>query len=177
MALPQPAQQDAVVARVVSKLMPRNHISAQGLDDTISKRALELNPNDGDLLATYAQMLTYAGQNGEAREWIEDAMRRNPHYPGWYASALSAILYLQRDYEAAITNLNKLGKLAIWDRRVLAASNAQLGRQVEAKKQVTAILKKNPKFSLTTFKSKLNYRRDTDKNHFLDGLKKAGLPK
>lgn len=143
---------------------------------THSKRALELNPNDGDLLATYAQMLTYAGQNGEAREWIEDAMRRNPHYPGWYASALSAILYLQKDYEAAITSLDKLGKLAIWDRRILAASNAQLERNVEAEKQVTAILEINPSFSLTTFKSKLNYRRDTDKNHFLDGLKKAGLP-
>ena len=59
-----------------------------------SERALELNPNDGDLLAAYAQMLTFAGESGKARPWVDDAMRRNPHYPGWYASVLSNILYL-----------------------------------------------------------------------------------
>lgn len=43
-----------------------------------SERALELNPNDGDLLANHAQTLTSAGQSQEARRWVEDAMRRNP---------------------------------------------------------------------------------------------------
>ena len=141
-----------------------------------SEPALELNPNDGDLLATYAQMLTYSGQSKDARRWVEDAMRRNPHYPGWYASALSTILYLEKDYEAAVASLNKVGTLAIWDHRVLAASYAQLGRQDEAQQHVDAVLKIDPNFSLATFKSKLQFRRDADKDHFLEGLKKAQFP-
>lgn len=141
-----------------------------------SVRALELNPNDGDLLAAYGQMLTFAGQSKEARRWVDDAMRRNPHYPGWYASALSAIQYLQKDYDGAIASLNKADQLAVWDRRFLAASYAQLGRQDEAKVQVEAVLESDPKFSISKFKSKLRYRRDDDKAHFLEGLKKAGFP-
>ena len=65
-------------------------------------------------------MLTSAGQSQEAR--------CNPHYPGWYASTLSNIQYLGKDYEAAIASLNKISTLAIWDHRWLAASYAQLGR-------------------------------------------------
>jgi adenylate cyclase len=141
-----------------------------------SERALELNPNDGDLLANYGQMLTYAGQSKEARHWVEDAMRRNPHYPGWYASALSSILYLEKDYEGAFASLNKVGTLAIWDHRQLAASYAQLGRQAEAQRHVDAVLKTDPNFSLSTFVATLKFRSDADKEHVLDGLRKAGLP-
>lgn len=141
-----------------------------------SERALEFNPNDGDLLANYGQMLTYAGQSKEARRWVDDAMRRNPHYPGWYASVLSNILYLQKDYEAAVASLNRIGTLAIWDHRLLAASYAQLSLQDEAQQHVKAVLEIDPNFSLGAFKSKLQFRRDADKDHFLEGLKKAGFP-
>ena len=143
---------------------------------THAERALDLNPNDGDLLATYAQMLTAAGRASEARRWIDDAMRRNPHYPGWYASALSYIQYLGKDYAGAVTTLNRIGKLAIWDRRALAASYGQLGRQGEARKQVDAVLGKNPEFSLAKFAPTLKYRRDADREHLLEGLEKAGFP-
>lgn len=51
--LPRPAQQDGVVARVVAKLMPINHVSAQSLDDTISERALELYIKSLDPLKLY----------------------------------------------------------------------------------------------------------------------------
>jgi carboxyl-terminal processing protease len=39
--LPKPAPQDARVAKIVAHLMPKHHISAQKLNDTISQRALE----------------------------------------------------------------------------------------------------------------------------------------
>ncbi len=131
-------------------------------------------------------MLTAAGRASEARRWIDDAMRRNPHYPGWYASALSYIQYrrgaglrgaaLGKDYAGAVTTLNRIGKLAIWDRRALAASYGQLGRQGEARKQVDAVLGKNPEFSLAKFAPTLKYRRDADREHLLEGLEKAGFP-
>ena len=141
-----------------------------------SQRALELNPNDGDLLANYAQMLTFAGKSEEALPWINEAILRNPHYPGWYASVRSMIYYLQKDYIAAIDDLNKLASPAVWDRRYLAASYGQLLRKDDAKRQVGILLESDPEFTLTAYVPKLKFQLNSDKNHFIDGLQKAGLP-
>jgi adenylate cyclase len=142
-----------------------------------NERALQLNPNDGDLLAAQAQMLTSDGRLKEARRWIDDAMRRNPHFPGWYASALSAIQYLQSDYQGAVETLTKADQLAIWDRRFLAASYAQLGKASEASRQVDTVLAIDPGFSLETFADTIQFRREEDKRLYLEGLEKAGFPK
>ena len=108
------------VHRILSKISQARGEFDKAL--THIERALEINPNDGDLLATYGDMLAYAGQSGDARPWVDDAIRRNPHFPDWYASVLAKILYLQKDYDGAIAALNRAGTLAIWDRRILAAS-------------------------------------------------------
>ncbi len=49
----KPSAQDGVVARLVATLMPRNHISAEKLNDTISKRALDLFIDTLDPLKLY----------------------------------------------------------------------------------------------------------------------------
>ena len=51
--LAQPSRQDGVIARLIATLMPRNHISAQGLNDTISQRALNLFLKSLDPLKLY----------------------------------------------------------------------------------------------------------------------------
>ena len=38
----RPTAQDSLVARIIATLMPRNHISTESLNDTISQRALDL---------------------------------------------------------------------------------------------------------------------------------------
>ena len=139
-------------------------------------RAIELNPNDGDLLASHARILAYAGRIKEAREFADEAIRRNPHYPGWYGSASAQIYYLDGNYEAAVAVLNRFETLAIWDHRVLAASYAQLGMPEEAQRHAQALLEINPSFSIARFKAKIPYRREADTLHVLEGLSKAGLP-
>jgi adenylate cyclase len=141
-----------------------------------SKRALELNPNDGDLLATHALLLIYAGQSAEARSWAEEAMRRNPHYPGWYATVMAAVHYLAGRYREAVAVLSRIDRLAIYDHRVLAASYGQLGEAEKARAHVEAILKIAPDYSVATFASSQPYQKKTDLEHFLNGLRKAGLP-
>ncbi len=139
-------------------------------------RAIELNPNDGDLLASQAILLTYAGQTGKARQWADQAIRRNPHYPGWYGTISAMIHYLEGDYEQAVAVLNRLGSLNISDHRALAASYAQLGENEKAQRHAQEVLAINPDFSLARFKAKIPYRKEPDRDHFLDGLAKAGLP-
>ena len=139
-------------------------------------RAIELNPNDGDLLATQAILLRNAGRSDEARQWIDEAIRRNPHHPDWYGSVLAQIHYLEKDHKAAVAVLNRVESLAIWDHLILAASYAQLGKNEKAHHHVEEILAINPDFSLSRYKPKISYRKKADKDHYLDGLMKAGLP-
>lgn len=49
----KPPARDGRVARLIAALMPRNHISAQGLNDTISERALALFVNSLDPMKLY----------------------------------------------------------------------------------------------------------------------------
>ena len=49
----KPAGNDRIVARLIAQLMPKNHISARGLDDTISQRALALFTKSLDPLKLY----------------------------------------------------------------------------------------------------------------------------
>ncbi len=51
--LAAPGATDAVVARLIANLMPRNHISGEKLDDNISKRALDLFLGSLDPLKLY----------------------------------------------------------------------------------------------------------------------------
>ena len=51
--LAAPSEKDRTVARLIANLMPRNHISAQQLNDTISQRALDLFLKQLDPLKLY----------------------------------------------------------------------------------------------------------------------------
>jgi len=52
-ALPQPTARDGVVSRLISRLMPANHISGKELDDGVSQRALDLFVDSFDPLKLY----------------------------------------------------------------------------------------------------------------------------
>ena len=45
------------------------------------EKSLELNPNAGDVMATFAEQLGYAGRFEEAVTWLKKAMRLDPHHP------------------------------------------------------------------------------------------------
>src|SRR5262249_17140647 len=48
------------------------------------ERAIELNPNDADILAEMGDSLTYSGEAERAIQLLRRAMRLNPLYPDWY---------------------------------------------------------------------------------------------
>jgi tetratricopeptide (TPR) repeat protein len=141
------------------------------------ERALELNPNDGELNFCYGLLLIYAGRSEESLLWIKKAMRLNPYYPAIYATFMSAGYYFTKRYSEAVEALVRKGRLILGDHWILAASYGQLGRLDEAQVHVKEILKKNPQFMLSKFRTYLQklYKNQTDIEHFIDGLRKAGL--
>jgi len=84
--------------------------------------------------------------------------------------------YHTRQYEEAIAAykpLLHLGWLTV--PRRLAASYAQLDRLDEARAMAVEVLKINPDFSIATFAKTQAYKNPADLEHYLDGLRKAGL--
>jgi adenylate cyclase len=60
--------------------------------------------------------------------------------------------------------------------RWLAASYAQLGHDLEAKAAAEEYLKRTPDFSLARHLEMLHFQQAEDRDHYADGLRKAGLP-
>ncbi len=140
------------------------------------KRALELNPNNGDILANYGIVLIYAGRTEEGIEWAAKAVRRNPHYPSWYASVIATGYVLSERYEEALRYLNRIDSPKMWDHRLLAVTYAELGEIEKAKEHVAAILAINPDSTLASIEPALAYKNRSDVERFLASLQKAGMP-
>jgi tetratricopeptide (TPR) repeat protein len=118
------------------------------------------------------------GRPQDAIEPIKRAIRLNPLSSDVYVYEwnLGLAYYHAGQYEEAIATLKPLlhlGWLTVSLR--LAASYAQLDRPDEARAQAAEVLKLKPDFSLATFTKTQSYKNSTDLEHYLDGLRKAGL--
>ena len=140
------------------------------------ERALTLNPNDADILADWGYSLAILGRAEEGIELIGKAMRLNPHYPDWYDWSLGTAYYNVRRYDEAITALQRIHYHNVETRSYLAASYAQVGRTEEARAEVAEVLALDPEFSIAAWAEKLPYKNQADLDHYIDGLRKAGLP-
>lgn len=142
-------------------------------------RAIELNPNDADVLADFALCLSYAGQSEKSLELVNKAMRLNPHHPEWYVEALGHAYYDNRNYvEAAATfeALRSVSTVLVY--LYLAASHAALGHTAEARQAIARVLEAEPRATVEqwTRREKAPYKDPKDLEHLRANLRKAGLP-
>jgi tetratricopeptide (TPR) repeat protein len=145
-------------------------------------RALELNPNDADALTVMGVYLTGVGKADEAVNFCERAMRLNPFCPGYYLWNLATANYCARKYEDALVPMKEYVSRYpkfIRPRRVLAAAYAQLGRIDEAQNETKIILAAEPNTSLKRIgeNDTLVWKKLSDREHFIEGLRLAGFPK
>lgn len=137
------------------------------------ERALDLNPNDADVLADMGDALTYSDQPHRAIKLLERAMRLNPLYPDWYLWHLGEAYFHIEDYEASITTLKKMRDQSE-AHRLLAASNAHLGRMSEARHHATQVLAVHPDFSIAHWRTVVPYSPGP-MERFIEGARLAGL--
>ena len=138
-------------------------------------RALTLNPNDADIIAEYADALVYAGQPHNSVELMERAMRLNPCYPDWYLWYLADAYCTLGRHADVIATLQRM-RNPDEGRRMLAASYAHLDRMDEAREQARQVMNLHPDFSILSWRHRPPYRDQAVLEHFIDGLRKAGLP-
>ena len=143
------------------------------------KRALSINPNDADTLASRGLLLIYLGRPEEAIDSLTEARRLNPYHPAFYLWFLSLAYYTSRQYERAIEPLKEaIGRSPnfVAPHRHLAACYGQLGRIEDARAESDAVRRLDPDFTLASVKSKTAFKDRANLEHYLDGLRKAGLP-
>jgi tetratricopeptide (TPR) repeat protein len=138
------------------------------------RRALGLNPNDADLMSDMADALAHSGEAAQAVALLDKAKRLNPFYPDQYLWHLGGAYYKLGHYEDAVHTINSMQN-PTEGRRILAASYAQLGRLVEARREATKIREAHPTFSVERWAAVQPDRLESDTMHFVEGLRKAGL--
>ena len=137
------------------------------------KRALELNPNDAQAFCLMGILLCQIGRAEEAIDYCTTAIRLNPFHPVYYLWPLGEAYYMAKRYNEALIPLREAANRAQKARWGLVATYAQLDRMEEAKQVLKELLIKEPQASL---KREQWYKNAEDEEHWLDGLRKAGLP-
>ena len=150
------------------------------------KRALELNPNDANAAAYYGSALVYFGRSEEALDWIAKALQLNPIPPRNYRWYDGLALYSARKYEHAIRAIKQIRVLDFWHHWLLAVCYAQLGNTDEAATEIALFLEAPERTEMARTENSLinihelvqervgRYRKQEDRDHVLDGLRKAG---
>ena len=143
-----------------------------------AERVIALIPNDADSYAMLSYILSFAGQPEKAIEVMEQALRLNPHPPGWYFQHLGQAYRLMGRMEEAITTQQRALTLNPDKGGIhieLAVLYSEAGREEEAHAAVTELRRCLPTVSLETLKPVLVYKDPAIVEHMLAALRQAGL--
>ena len=139
-------------------------------------RALELNPNDADVLAQFAGFLNYVGKPEEAVETVERAMRLNPHCPWWYLWMLGWAEQLAGHPERAVAVIERIGNPIAEARLVSVMSLMILGREAEARDEAAVVLRLKPDFTVRQFAASQPYQDPSRMEVLAETMRAAGIP-
>jgi TolB-like protein/Flp pilus assembly protein TadD len=143
------------------------------------EHAVALEPNSATALIWMSLVLTLSGHHQEAVQPAERAVRLDPLCPPWWFRALGQAYAWVGRYEEAISAFKKSLQRAPDDIRThipLTCAYSWAGRLEEARAQAQEVLRINPKYCLKRDRSVSLYKNKADRDRYLDGLRKAGLP-
>jgi len=161
----------------------RLHIDSQQHELAIAQaqRSLALDPNDANSYLAIAYALIYAGRPREALNFVEKAMRLDPHSPAYYLFILGLAHFHLDQFEKAVTLFEKALKLNPVNYVPLiplSAAQAQCGREQEAAATLDKLQKALPAIvtiALVKRGSLFSYKNPADRDRLLAGLRKAGM--
>jgi adenylate cyclase len=137
------------------------------------ERALTLNPNYDLVVVQHGELLTWLGNPLEGVEWIQKAMRLNPHHPERFWSHLGKAYFAARQYKEAIEAFMHLSSMDAMQHAFLAAAYGWLGDQMAAEAHLAKSRKLDPQFTIDGFLATMHYANDADTQHLKEGLEKA----
>jgi len=144
-----------------------------------ARRTVEAHPNYADGHATLAFISSYTGQFETALEALDRAKQINPQGTGVYLAVEGRVLFLLGRYDDALLVLEEaMQRNPAFDRihLHLAATYAQLGQLDDAVWSVEEALAISPDISLEKERQQALYLRESDIEHYVGALRKAGVP-
>ena len=143
-----------------------------------AQAAIKYDPSYANAHVLLATLLYYAGRPEEGLENILKAMQINPHHPYNYHFHLGQAYFVLHRYQEAINAFNEglasnpaSERMRVW----LAAALAQSGDIDSARWEAEQIVSSNPGFSIGRMAQAFPFKNQSDIDHFLDGLRLAGL--
>jgi adenylate cyclase len=122
------------------------------------------------------EILTWLGRPEEGIDWIKKAMRLNPYHPERFWHHLGRAYFVARRYREAIEAFQRISAPDHLIFAFLAACHAMMDDKAETKESVEQVLRRQPDFTVETFRTALHYRNEADLDHHRQALLKAGLP-
>jgi serine/threonine protein kinase/tetratricopeptide (TPR) repeat protein len=140
------------------------------------EQAVALNPMDGSIIGILGLLLHHAGELERGLQMVEKAMQLNPNYPGVLRFTHFTNAYCQGRYAEALgaaVRINMPG--FFYAQAALAAALGQLGQREAAQKAALEVLALRPDFAVVARREYAKWFEPKDVEHFVDGLRKAGL--
>ena len=140
-----------------------------------ARKALALNPNRPNTLATLGFILARVGQPDTALAFItEYAMQVDPHHPTWYSTELGVAHFVARRYAEAVAAIRHRATRAYFWQTYLAASYAQLGEEDAMRSAAAEIMRLRPNFSVAMYTSHKSFKLEADREHLASSLSAHG---
>ena len=158
------------------------YFSTRRLDHSLAEfeLALQLNPNFSLAQGYYALALSYSGRWTDAYAATQRAIRQSPRDPSsaiYYGVAAYA-QFVGRNYQEAIA----LAQEATRQRgdltgayRVLTVAAGMTGQIELARSALHELRRTQPNISLSWISTQLPWKHDADREHYLEGFRRAGL--
>jgi TolB-like protein/tetratricopeptide (TPR) repeat protein len=158
------------------------YFSTRRLDDALAEFELaqQLNPNFSLVQGYYALALTYAGRWEDAYAASQRAIRQSPRDPSSaiYHGVAAYAQFVGRNYHEAIA----LAREATRQRgdlsgayRVLTVAAGMAGQLEIARVALQELRRTQPNISLAWVATQLPWKHDADREHYLEGFRRAGL--
>jgi TolB-like protein/Flp pilus assembly protein TadD len=151
-----------------------------------AEKAIDLNPNDSEARGMYGNLLTYVGEPEKALEQLALAKRQNPFDPAWAAWVRVIAFFAARRYQDAILAFSEVHAPNCEVMLYCAASLAQLDRREKARAKLQEALRiaktdmahfpdQDPQAWMLYLYRANPFRNQSDFDHLVDGLRRAGL--
>jgi len=135
-----------------------------------------LNPNNVRAALMRAHWLTYGGRFDEALAALDLSIRHDAVPPVWYWEVRGTTLFHLRRYQEASDAYSRVVEPYFFVRGLRIGALANSGRLDEARREVTALARSYPGTTISRILRCEPYRNQAERNHFADGMRKAGLP-
>jgi TolB-like protein len=158
------------------------HLSMRRFDDSLAEFevALRLNPNFSLAQGYHGLALSYCGRWEEADMAARRALRLSPRDPfsAIYCGIAAYAQFIGGNYTEAM----RLSREAIRQRsdfvgahRVLTAAAGMAGERGTAEAALRELRRAQPNISLAWIASQMPIKSDADREHYLQGFRRAGL--